>query len=76
MCVLGACEGQKKAWNALELELRVVVSHDVCPGPLCKGNKCSLLVFYFNSLYTPITAPPPIPPIHIHPPHCPLLFSS
>ena len=32
MCVPGACRGQKKALDLLELELRMVVSHHVGAG--------------------------------------------
>lgn len=45
MCVPGACGGQRKVLDPPELELQVVVSHDIGAGDstqiLHKINKCS-----------------------------------
>ena len=44
LCVLDACEGQKRASDPLEPELQVIVSHHVNAGDgtgvLCKSSQC------------------------------------
>lgn len=52
-CTSGACRGQKRASDPLELKLRMVVSHQVGAGNrtqvLCKSNKCSKLLIHLSN---------------------------
>ena len=52
MCMPGACRGQKRVLDHLELELQRVVNHHVDAGNqtqfLCKSNKCSSLLSHLN----------------------------